>query len=138
MLTLDASAFPSLLIDVPLRALFFNFQASVHDAPSAEGKVSKSKSLFRQKIAFHQLGDIWETYSSTARELSFLVILDSPAIFHRRLKDITKTFSGDRSWREPDTWWRQTELAHDPGLQKGLPTNLCKKGQMLDLGKSIP
>ncbi|KAJ5594295.1 uncharacterized protein N7459_000503 [Penicillium hispanicum] len=135
MHTLDKAASPHLVLNVPMRALFLYFQIAIEGTQSTEQGASAPKSLFRQKIGFHQLGKIWELYDSNTQELSFLTIMDSPAIYHRQVKDIMSTFTGGRSWREPDTWYRQTGLTHNPSLQKKLPTNLCKREQIVDLGR---
>ena len=90
---------------------------------------------YRVKILFSQLNKMWESQDSSLGNLSFLIILDYPAIYHRKLLDPTSTFTGDYSWRETDTWLRQTRIIHDVRRGVDIATNLRKSGHLIDLGE---
>lgn len=92
---------------------------------------------YRVKILFSQLNKVWESQDSSLGNLSFLIILDYPAIYHRKLLDPTSTFTGDCSWRETDTWLRQTRIIHDVRRGVDIATNLRKSGHLIDLGKLV-
>ncbi|KAJ5572549.1 hypothetical protein N7450_009533 [Penicillium hetheringtonii] len=70
------------------------------------------------------------------RDISFLAVLDTPAIYFRKLKDLVPTFShSTTTWREFDAWSRQTALVHDPRGQEKSTTNLHRSGQIVDIGR---
>lgn len=73
--------------------------------------------------------------NDASKEISFLIILDSPPVYHRQLENFKLTFQSDTSWREADTWYRQTSIAHNPGFQKSLATNLNRPEQIIDIGE---
>ncbi|KAJ5510324.1 RNA-dependent RNA polymerase eukaryotic-type [Penicillium expansum] len=45
------------------------------------------------------------------------------------------TLTEPLSWREEDSWYRQTAVTHNPNSLKTLPTNLKKTGHIIDLGR---
>ncbi|KAJ5885149.1 hypothetical protein N7495_009659 [Penicillium taxi] len=133
--TFDVEASPVLMVDVKQRALFVHFKTFIKTPEKIDPDGEDDMSSFRLKIGFFQLNRIWEVLHSETKELSFLTILDSPPVYHRRLEDIESTFSSDTIWRESDTWFRQTSIFHNPTVVANLTTRLYKPGQIIDIGR---
>ena len=92
------------------------------------------------KIPFGQLNDVWEVHNnpgphSPKPELSFIIILDHPGIYHRKLSDITATFTESLTWKEADTWIRQTRMNYEASQEMDTPTNLQIAGDIMDIGE---
>lgn len=134
MRTFDAYAGVVLTVNLRMRAFLVHFKMRmfkpIHDPSEPEfGK-------FRVKIPFHQLGRIWESTDTSTKNLSFLIILDTPAVYHRQVKDVNDTFAGSETiWREGDTWQRQTSMAHRQ-VTTNAPISLRRSGQIVDLGET--
>lgn len=123
---------PSFVVNVKERAVYLYFQEDIRLSTNAE--VKDPLSSFRLKLPFYQLTRVWEMHDEASQELSFLIILDSPVVCHRKMQNIKGTFQGESSWRESDTWHRQTAIVHNPWLQLALTTNLRRSGQIVDIG----
>lgn len=131
-----------LRINVQERALYICFNeelpalnSSKIDAPLINPQIS-----FRLKIPFGQLNDVWEVHNNLGLhglkpELSFIIILDHPGIYHRKLSDIIATFTESLTWKEADTWIRQTGLNGDASREIHTPTNLQTAGDIMDIGE---
>lgn len=126
---------PRLMVDVRRRALFVFFKVFVHNNQRAPSSSPEVEYDFRLKIDFLQLTRIFEQHDSTSKPVSLLTILDNPPIYHRRLGDVKSTFTDEMSWREADTWYRQTSVVHNPWLQNDIATNIRRSGQIIDIGK---
>lgn len=92
--------------------------------------------LYRVMIPFLQLSRIWQKTNPDTSELSFVTMLESPPIFHRQVSDIELTVRQAQSWRETDSWYRQTSVVERPWKLNRLKTNLYQRGQIIDIGKS--
>lgn len=135
MRTFHQEANLNVVVDVRSKVLHAYFNVTVHEArPFVPGAPEVSPSRFRLKIPFLQLARVWETYESDSDEVSLIVILDSPPIYHRQSSNILDTFSTHSSWRDTDLWQRQTCIAHNLGAQDQAKTNLRRSGQIVDLG----
>ncbi|OOQ81566.1 putative RNA-directed RNA polymerase (Sad-1) [Penicillium brasilianum] len=136
MRTFQKEASPKVVVDVRSKVLHAYFSVTVHEArPFIPSVPEVSPSTFRLKIPFLQLTRVWETHEPDSDEVSLIIILDSPPIYHRQSTDILSTSSTHTSWRDTDLWQRQTCIAHKTGVQDLVKTNLRRSGQIVDLGR---
>ncbi|KAJ5426050.1 hypothetical protein N7465_001120 [Penicillium sp. CMV-2018d] len=124
-------AFPRCVVDVMRKCLLLYFKVGIRGSETAD----VTQHDYRVKITFLQLTQIYQQYDKATREHSFLIVLDSAAIWHRKAKDIQSTVTEPLSWREEDSWYRQTSVTHNPNSLKNLPTSLKKTGHIIDLGQ---
>jgi hypothetical protein len=81
---------------------------------------------------------VWEAQGSPlgpVESLHLLLFLDYPVICHRKLSNLATTFTGDLSWREGDSWMRQTRITHDDRRQGDTITNLRTSGHVINIGE---
>ncbi|KAF4771917.1 hypothetical protein HAV15_004558 [Penicillium sp. str.  len=124
-------AFPRCVVDVMRKCLLLYFKVGIRGSETTD----VTQHDYRVKITFLQLTQIYQQYDKATREHSFLIVLDSAAIWHRKAKDIQSTLTEPLSWREEDSWYRQTSVTHNPNSLKNLPTSLKKTGHIIDLGR---
>lgn len=125
----------SFMINLRERALFLYFQSTVKSSSNEGGQPGKeTKPFFRLKVPLFRLTRIWKLQNE-ASKVSFLIILDSPPVYHRQLEDFKLTFQSDTTWRETDTWYRQTTIAHETGFEKYMATNLSRPEQIINIGE---
>ncbi|KGO75271.1 RNA-dependent RNA polymerase, eukaryotic-type [Penicillium italicum] len=124
-------AYPRCVVDVMRKCLLLYFKAGIRGSETAD----VTQHDYRVKITFLQLTQIYQQYDKATREHAFLIVLDSAAICHRKAKDTRLTLAEPLSWREEDSWYRQTAVTHNPNSLKTLPTNLKKTGHIIDLGR---
>ncbi|KAJ5299684.1 hypothetical protein N7476_011241 [Penicillium atrosanguineum] len=131
-----------LQINVQERALYicFNEELPALNASKIEAPLLNPQISFRLKIPFGQLNDVWEIHNHPSShglksELSFIIILDHPGIYHRKLSDITPTFTESLTWKEADTWIRQTRISYGALREVDFPTNLQISGDIMDIGR---
>ncbi|KAJ5816384.1 hypothetical protein N7447_008617 [Penicillium robsamsonii] len=124
-------AYPRCVIDVMRKCLVLYFKVGIRGSETAD----VTQHDYRVKITFLQLSQIYQQYDKATRQDSFLIVLDSAAIWHRKAKDIRSTLTEPLSWREEDSWYRQTSVTHNPNSLKTLPTSLKKLGHIIDLGR---
>ncbi|KAI3131609.1 hypothetical protein CBS147326_5572 [Penicillium roqueforti] len=125
-------AYPRFVVDVMRKCLFLYFKVGIRGSETAADVIQHD---YRVKITFLQLSQIYQQYDKATREHSFVIVLGSAAIWHRKAKEIQSTLTEPLSWREEDSWYRQTSVTHNPNLLKNLPTNLKKTGHIIDLGR---
>ncbi|WEW57495.1 RNA-dependent RNA polymerase [Emydomyces testavorans] len=90
--------------DFSRREISVSFQLSVNDRASLVYS-------YRFRIPFIHLARILQV--KDLEDSSFVIVLDSPPIYHRRLNDLTVTFSDTENiWRASDTWFRQTDIPY--------------------------
>lgn len=112
-------------VDVRSKALFAYFGVTIHETrPFTPGGPEVNPSTFRVKIPFLQLAQLWEVHDPESHEMSLIVILDSPPVYHRQSTGILATFNTQSSWRDTDLWLRQTCIAHNLGLRTR-PKSVC-------------
>ncbi|KAJ5766848.1 uncharacterized protein N7511_004464 [Penicillium nucicola] len=126
----DQSSGPRFVIDVLRRCLYVYFKVSIR---SKAGDMSLHD--YRLRFTFLQLSQIFEQYDTTTEQTSFLIILDSSPILHRRLKNISSSFTGMRYWREEDAWYRQTAMRRNPHVIDTSCNNLKKSGHIIDAAR---
>jgi RNA-dependent RNA polymerase len=123
----------SFMINLRERALFVYFQSTVR--LSSNERVKVTQPFFRLRVPLFRLTRIWKMQNEASKEVSFLIVLDSPPVYHRQLENFKLTFQSDTSWRETDTWYRQTSIAHNTGFQKYVATNLNRPEQIINIGE---
>ncbi|CAG8234887.1 unnamed protein product [Penicillium salamii] len=137
MQTFAANAHPRFVVDVKKKCIFIYFKVALRGSISgpepAFGELTQHD--YRLKITFLQLSEVFEQFDKISQQASLLIVLDSSVICHRKVKNIQMTFTEPRSWREEDTWYRQTAVAHNPIFLKSVTTNLKRHGQVIDLGR---
>lgn len=140
MQTFAANAHPRFVVDVKKKCIFIYFKVALRGSISgpepAFGELTQHD--YRLKITFLQLSEVFEQFDKISQQASLLIVLDSSVICHRKVKNIQMTFTEPRSWREEDTWYRQTAVAHNPIFLKSVTTNLKRHGQVIDLGEHSP
>lgn len=88
---------------------------------------------YRIRIPFVHLSRIKRIQEND--ELSFIFSLDSPPSYHRKLQDLSNTFSEvDNIWRSDDTWYRQTDIVHNPLDLIHSKTSLKKAHPVINIG----
>ncbi|CAG8265197.1 unnamed protein product [Penicillium salamii] len=137
MQTFAATAHPRFVVDVKLKCIFIYFKVALRGSVSGPGPAmgDLTQHDYRLKITFLQLSEVFEQFDKISQQASLLIVLDSSVICHRKVNNIQMTFTEPRSWREEDSWYRQTTVAHNPIFLKSATTNLKRHGQVIDLGR---
>jgi RNA-dependent RNA polymerase len=120
--------------DLTRREVKVFFQLTKFDPQSISVPTQGQVQEYRFRIPFARLSHILQVRGSGG--LSFVIPLDTPPVYHRKLQDLTETFTDSESlWRSSDTWFRQTDIVH---AQKELalsPISLRKVKPLIDIGK---
>ncbi|KAL2831180.1 RNA dependent RNA polymerase-domain-containing protein [Aspergillus cavernicola] len=90
---------------------------------------------YRLRIPFSQLDRIFQTRDPLTGNVSHFSFLNSPPIYHRRIRNIENSFVEETSWRESDTWFRQAHIAHNPQELATLPVSLRRQSPIIDIGR---
>lgn len=127
----------SLILDVRRRAITVNFQLPIFNARQKDLSNGRLHD-YRLKIPFAQLTRIFHIQDSSSDLISHAFTLDTPPIYHRKIRNIGSSFvDADNSWRDADTWYRQTDIVHTPEELAPLPVSLRKAKPLIDIGKYI-
>ena len=132
-----ASEQTSLILDLKRRALFVCFQLLIFNSKSKPGSSTEVYQDYRLKIPFSQLTHIFQTRDPVSSCMSHFTFLESPPLYYRRIKNVSSTFIDETTWRDADTWFRQTHVVHNPQELSTLPISLQKSNPLIDIGKSI-
>lgn len=124
-----------LVLDLKRRALFAYFQLAIFNPKQKSATGTGLHHEYRLKIPFPQMTRIFQTRDSTSGCISQFTFLDSPPLYHRRIKNIENTFIDGSAWRDSDTWFRQTHVVHNPQGQASLPASLRKLNPIIDIGE---
>lgn len=127
----------SLVLDLKRRALFVYFQLAISNSKKKPASATDLYQEYRFKIPFPQMARIFQTRDSTSGCTSHFTFLESPPLYYRRIKNVSSTFIDDNTWRNSDTWFRQTHIVHSPQTQATLPVGLRKLNPVIDIGKSM-
>lgn len=126
-----------LVLDLKRRALFVHFQLAISNPKQKPASTADLYQEYRLKIPFSQMTRIFQTRDSTSGCMSHSMFLESPPLYNRRIKNVPSTFIDDNTWRDSDTWFRQTQIVHNPQAQATLPVSLRKLNPIIDIGKSM-
>ncbi|CAG8291982.1 unnamed protein product [Penicillium olsonii] len=135
MQSFTAAARPRFVVDVRLKCIFIYFKVGLRGSGPGPTKGDLTQHDYRLKITFLQLSEVFERFDKISQQASLLIVLDSSVICHRKVKDLQMTFTEPRIWREEDSWYRQTTVAHNPIFLRNAATNLKRPGQIIDLGR---
>ncbi|RJE21572.1 RNA polymerase [Aspergillus sclerotialis] len=123
----------SLTIDLSRKQVLIYFPLANTEAPETPG-VASSVNQYRINIPFTLLSKIFQTHDQSGR-ISHFAVLESPPLYYRRIKNIENTFVEETSWREADSWFRQTSIVHNPEKSSSLPVSLHKANAVIDIGR---
>ena len=126
-----------LVLDLNRRALFVHFQLAISNSKQKPTSTTDLYQEYRLKIPFPQMTRIFQTRDSTSGCMSHFMFLESPSLYDRRIKNVPSTFIDDNTWRDSDTWFRQTHIVHNPQAQATLPVGLRKLNPIIDIGNSM-
>lgn len=125
----------SLVIDLKLRVLDVYFQLPIFNPRNKFANPADILHQYRVRIPFPQLTQVFQSRDGESGCVSHLTCLDSPPLYHRRVKNIPSTFIDDNNWKDADAWFRQTYIVHNPQGMTSLPVSLRKMKQVIDIGK---
>ncbi|KKK16507.1 hypothetical protein ARAM_000426 [Aspergillus rambellii] len=120
----------SLVLNLRRKDMLVYFQISTHGAPNI-----LVFHEYRLRVPFSQLDRFFQSKNPSTGVISHFTVLESPPIYHRRIKNIETTFIEESTWRESDTWFRQTHIVHNPQTLVTLPVNLRRQDQIIDIGR---
>jgi RNA-dependent RNA polymerase len=126
---------PRLVVNLEHREVVVFFQLGVFNRHQKATRAQDTFQDYRLKLSFGQLKRILQTRpNELGSSISHIISIDTPPVYHRRLKDINSTFSVN-SWRDADTWFRQTDIVHIPENLARLPISLRKHASIINIGK---
>lgn len=125
-----------LVIDLKRRDFFVHFQLPIFNNKQKSASTGETYNHYRLRIPFVQLVKMYQMQDPNSSKVSHLTFLDSPAIYHRRIQETWVTFTDDLSWRESDTWYRQTSVVYNPDELSTLPVSLKRSKPVIDIGTS--
>lgn len=117
--------------DFSRREIAVYFQLSIDSRPSPRGPLIYS---YRFRVPFVHLSRIIQARDPDIS--SFVIVLDSPPIYHRRLNDLTVTFSdSEKIWKSSDSWFRQTDIPYSHNEAAKASMSLRKANSLINIGK---
>jgi RNA-dependent RNA polymerase len=124
-----------LLLDLIKRELVIVFPLVL---PSNPHQRSSDHKLFKVRISLDKLKQIYVEKIGTVHQ-SLVIPLDCPPEVYLQTRDIKSTHDdGERSWREWQTWFRQTDVVEDREQSGGEPTRFRKEKSIIDIGRTWP
>ena len=130
--------FPRLTLDLRKMQLILRFQIAIFDYRRAPGAPDDIFHDYRIRIQLSQLRNIMQIDDDEAKSTSHIIVLDLPPLYHRRLKNIASTFEESKfSWREEDSWFRQTDIVSVASDLARLPVSLRKRAALVNIGRYI-
>lgn len=127
---------PRVVLNLNRRELVVFFQLAIFNHRRAAKDVEDTFHEYRLRVPFAQLTRLLQTENKSSESISHIMTLDAPPIYHRRLKDLSSTFSEPgNSWRDADTWFRQTDIVHVPEELTRLPISLRKHKAIINIGR---
>ena len=127
---------PYILLNLKQRALCIFFRLQIFSSSQKAISAADTWHDYRLKIPFRQMNKIFQSRNVTTGTISQLTVLDSPPMYHRRIRDIEATFIEEGSWRDSDCWYRQTHIVHNPLQLSTLPVTLPRHKPIIDIGAS--
>lgn len=123
-----------LVIDLKRRDLSVHFQLPSFKNKPKSASTGETYNQYRLSIPFVRLVKIYQTRDPKSGKVSHLTFLGSPAIYHQRIQETWVTFNDDMSWRESDSWYRQTSVVYNPDELSTLPVSLNRSRPVIDIG----
>lgn len=119
MQNFPAATQPRCVVSLQSKCLFLYFKVGIRGSGPARADLIQHD--YRLKITFLQLSEVFKTFDDATQQTSLLIVLDDSVICHRKVKNPHITFNEARTWRDEDSWYRQTTVTHSPSSQKMLP-----------------
>ncbi|KMU81659.1 RNA-directed RNA polymerase Rdp1 [Coccidioides immitis RMSCC 3703] len=135
--TVDSSRMGQIrfIVDLNRREIVVFFNLSFFDP-----RLSSRSPLiysYRFRIPFVHLSRVLRT--KELGDSSLVIVLDSPPIYHRRLNDVTVTFSDtENTWKESDCWFRQTDIPYSQNEAAQAPLSLRKAQSLINIVQDAP
>ncbi|KMP00255.1 RNA-directed RNA polymerase Rdp1 [Coccidioides immitis RMSCC 2394] len=132
--TVDSSRMGQIrfIVDLNRREIVVFFNLSFFDP-----RLSSRSPLiysYRFRIPFVHLSRVLRT--KELGDSSLVIVLDTPPIYHRRLNDVTVTFSDtENTWKESDCWFRQTDIPYSQNEAAQAPLSLRKAQSLINIGR---
>ena len=123
----------SVVLDLKHRVLQVYFRLPVFNSLRKTVEIHYS---YRLTVPFAQMKRIFQKFDSVSKSVSHLTFLDAPPVYHRRIQNISSTFLDENSWKDADTWFRQTDIAHNQQDLAALPVGLRKYRPLIDIGEA--
>lgn len=128
-----------LVLNLKQKALFVYFQLPIFTPGYKPTPASGMLQEYRLKIPFVQLSWIFQVRDTVTGDISHFIVLDSPPLYHRRINNIDVTHSEENNtWRESETWYRQTYIVRNALELPYLPIGLKKAKAVIDIGECLP
>ncbi|KAE8136966.1 RNA dependent RNA polymerase-domain-containing protein [Aspergillus pseudotamarii] len=125
-----------LVLNLKQKALLVYFQLPIFTPGIKPTPVSSVLQEYRLKIPFVQLSQIFQMRDAVTGDISHFIVLDSPPLYHRRISNIDVTHSEEsNTWRESETWYRQTYIVRNALELSSLPIGLKKAKAVIDIGR---
>ncbi|KAK5163368.1 uncharacterized protein LTR77_010741 [Saxophila tyrrhenica] len=91
---------------------------------------------FKLRVNFAQLEEVIQMRNETTGQICLKFTAELPPQLFQKINDVTETFvKGDTRWTDWQTWYRQTEIEHDPEAAKEAVTQLRKQNPVIDVGR---
>lgn len=124
------------VLDLKRREMAVYFQLPILNSSLNPHVTGQQPQSYRVKVHFSQLSRIFERWNSESGCISHVISLETPPVYHRRIRDLSSTFTvSDTTWRDSDTWYRQTDIVHTPESLAKLPVSLRKVRPLINIGR---
>ncbi|KAF2146274.1 uncharacterized protein K452DRAFT_348841 [Aplosporella prunicola CBS 121167] len=91
---------------------------------------------FRFRVKFSQIKGIHERHDGGCNKQVWVILTDSPPWFYKKLRNTGPThMDTERTWREWQAWYRQTDITHSRQPLKNSPVGLKKANPVIDIGR---
>jgi RNA-dependent RNA polymerase len=128
---------PRIVINLERREIAIFFQLGIFNRQQKTTTVEDTFQNHRLKLPLGQLKRIFQTRTnSSGASLSHIINTGTPPVYHRRSQNIGSTFGSDNTWRDSDTWFRQTDIVHVQENLVQLPISLRKYASIINIGKT--
>lgn len=122
------------MADLNRREINVYFKLIKFDARKPAAGAQKVVNEYRFRVPFVQLTRVFRVVNGEC--LSFVVSLDLPPLYHRKLLDQTCSFSdGENIWRGANSWFRQTDIVHSHQDLTHAAVSLRKNKSIIDIGE---
>lgn len=118
-------------VDLQRREINVLFKLTKFD--SRQKQQSGQVNEYRFRVPFVQLTQIYKVINGD--HLSFVVSLELPALYYRKVLDPAATFSDNEdTWGAAESWFRQTDIVHSPQDLRLSPVSLERTKSIINIG----
>ena len=127
-----------LVLNLKQKALLVYFQLPIFTPGYKPTPACGVFQEYRLKIPFVQFSQIFQMRDTVTGNISHFTVLGSPPLYHRRINNIDVTHSDEsNTWRESETWYRQTYIVRNALELSSLPIGLKKAKAVIDIGECL-